>query len=422
MRHVQWDCMPAEGMVCDDQSTSWQSHAAIVVAAGATRVAVDSCEVAGSGSYALWARSYSSDVVFTRNYLRELGAGGVRIGDDTGLRNESVAKQVTVSDNVVRRGGLDFPSGTGILVQFASNCTISHNEVGFLAYAGISVGWSWNFAQPSGTDRILVTANYIHDLGTGLFRQLGDAMAAVYTLGVQPGTVVSGNFGHDVFAFYTGGYGLSQDQGSSEMLFEKNVLYRINAALQTQHYGLNNTYRNNLFCDGMVDSLTPLNSPAVRTVPKAGLPNSFAFQRNVVAWYNSSNDALAFNGEYVSLDSSGAAPPGQSSAWSYAFADNLYFDAQDLQAQSKPIWGGCTNTCGKKQPFKLTWAQWTGGCGTDGGSSPQNCTGPKQDAGSSFGDPLIADAAAFNFTLLPGSPALAMGFNQIDLSEVGVRT
>jgi len=35
--------------------------------------------------------------------------------------------------------------------------------------------------------------------------------------------------------------------------------------------------------------------------------------------------------------------------------------------------------------------------------------------------PQFADAAALNFTLLPGSPALALGFQQIDTSTVGPR-
>ena len=50
--------------------------------------------------------------------------------------------------------------------------------------------------------------------------QLGDAMAAVYTLGVLNGTHVHHNLLHDVYAWYTGGYCLSQDQGSSHILFE----------------------------------------------------------------------------------------------------------------------------------------------------------------------------------------------------------
>ena len=45
-------------------------------------------------------------------------------------------------------------------------------------------------------------------------------MAAVYTLGVLNGTWVHHNLLHDVYAWYTGGYCLSQDQGSSHILFE----------------------------------------------------------------------------------------------------------------------------------------------------------------------------------------------------------
>jgi hypothetical protein len=43
------------------------------------------------------------------------------------------------------------------------------------------------------------------------------------------------------------------------------------------------------------------------------------------------------------------------------------------------------------------------------------------DETSVVADPLFADAAAFNFTLLPGSPALALGFTPIDMSTVGPR-
>jgi len=111
-----------------------------------------------------------------------------------------------------------------------------------------------------------VSGNYIHDLGTGTYRQLGDAMAAIYTLGVQQGTVIVGNIGHDVYASYSGGYGLSQDQGSSNIIFANNTFSRINAAPQTQHYGQNNSYENNMFLYGMYDAATFENTPGLRSV------------------------------------------------------------------------------------------------------------------------------------------------------------
>jgi hypothetical protein len=43
------------------------------------------------------------------------------------------------------------------------------------------------------------------------------------------------------------------------------------------------------------------------------------------------------------------------------------------------------------------------------------------DRSSVVADPLCADPAAGDFTLGQGSPALALGFRPIDLSDVGPR-
>ena len=45
-----------------------------------------------------------------------------------------------------------------------------------------------------------------------------------------------------------------------------------------------------------------------------------------------------------------------------------------------------------------------------------------KDATGRIADPQFADALGLDFTLQPGSPALAMGFQPIDMSTVGVRS
>ena len=79
-----------------------------------------------------------------------------------------------------------------------------------------------------------------------------------------------------------------------------------------------------------------------------------------------------------------------------SFSNNTYWAAPPL------------DSAGLLWPPKnsLTFAQWT----AEG-----------EDAGSIVADPLLADAPNGNFTLLPDSPALARGFQQLDLSSVGPR-
>ena len=44
-----------------------------------------------------------------------------------------------------------------------------------------------------------------------------------------------------------------------------------------------------------------------------------------------------------------------------------------------------------------------------------------KDHHSIYADPLFVDPGRFDFRLQPGSPALKLGFRQIDLSQVGPR-
>ena len=228
----------------------------------------------------------------------------------------------------------------------------------------------------------------------GLRRQLGDAMACFYTLGINNSTQIINNLCHDVYGFYTGGYCLSQDQGSSGITMEKNVCLCVSASPQNQHYGENNVYRNNMFLDGYTASWTDRNPGGLRTSPQIALPNSFIIEKNIVLISNRS--ALLFDGNWNDSNAN----------WSYLLDRNVYWSTvSDLSKES--VFGGCSPRLCGVHAYNYTLDQW-------------QHTG--QDSYSVVADPEFADPHYYqtlNFTLVDSSVALKLGFQQIDLTRVG---
>jgi len=81
-RHAAWACDYEEGQVCDAQSTSWQSYAAVNIGLGSHTINVLNSEVAASGGPGIWASANVSLVNIEGCSVHDLGAGGLRIGFD----------------------------------------------------------------------------------------------------------------------------------------------------------------------------------------------------------------------------------------------------------------------------------------------------------------------------------------------------
>jgi hypothetical protein len=237
----QWIC---------GQSAALLETAAVHVSF-ARDVSFANCTFRATGGYGFWTEQETSDVSVVGSLFTDLGAGGIRVGRNYAETPE--CENHTFSDNIITDGGHWFKEGVGVLAQFVGNVTISHNEISYMRYSGISTGWTWGYG-PTPVHDIRATFNHIHHIGLGY---LSD-MACVYNVGAGPGSVVGNNYCHDVQSYNYGGWAYYTDEGSRGILFENNIAYRTKCAGHHQHYGTDNVIRNNLYVDVNIgDEPTP---------------------------------------------------------------------------------------------------------------------------------------------------------------------
>jgi hypothetical protein len=108
-----------------------------------------------------------------------------------------------------------------IAAGYVNGITIDHNTIHDVSYTGISLGWGWN------RDSVCMRDNRIHANLIYNYAQHMYDCAGIYTLGNQPGTVISENVVHDIarpsyvhdpnhwFYLYT-------DEGSSNITIRDN--------------------------------------------------------------------------------------------------------------------------------------------------------------------------------------------------------
>jgi len=162
-----------------------------------------------------------------------------------------------VTNNVISDGGLVHYSAHGVWIGIAARTELSHNVIRRFPYSDVSVGWSWN-DQPTACRENLIQYNHIHDA----MMLLADG-GGIYSLGLQPGSVLRGNLIHAVHrSRFTGraeNNGIFFDQGSKQFLVEGNVIYdtanrliRYNQSRQDWH-----TFRDNTLGIGPDDPKFP---------------------------------------------------------------------------------------------------------------------------------------------------------------------
>ena len=361
---------------------TWQYQAAIqcdgaIYLCGVKGIRFDGCSFAHTGNYALRFASGCTMCEVTNCRLYDLGAGGIWMGSELDCRGDGCeVKRLILQPNrpdstahnlisncVITAAGRFNPEATGVIIGHCSDTKVVHNDIYDILYTGISVGWVWGYAG-SVAQRNEIAWNRIYDLGKGIMSDMG----GVYTLGTSYGTRVHHNEIHDVRSFTYGGWALYCDEGSEGVTMDHNVCWNTTDGGFHQHYGVDNTIRNNVFAFNRDHAVV-----RISRVERDGTPSTLNFLDNIV--YTTTGDLMAgWDG------ANDIGPIGG------VFANNLWYRPDGGKISGK------------------SWADWAAS---------------GRESGGAWGDPRFVDAAKFDFRLRDDSPAPKTGFKPFDLTGVG---
>ncbi len=348
--HADWSMGP-KGYA--DSQAAIDYHGA-VCAQGAVGCTFEDCVVSHVGGYGIDLGKACRENRIVRCEVTDTGAGGIRIGE-TALRKDEADRTLgnVVTDSHVHDLGTVFPAGVAVWVGHSARNLLAHNHVHDTYYSAFSIGWSWGYG-PSGAQENVIEQNLVHDIGRGMLADMG----GVYTLGACTGTAIRNNVFHDIRSSTYGGWAIYFDEGTTGVVAENNLAYRCSSNGFHQHYGKDNTLRNNVFA---------LNREAQIARTRKEDHFTLLFDRNIVYW------------------TEGALLAGD--------------------------WGGDQFRWEKN----LFWSP----AGTTG--LPEKWKEQGLDRESVIADPRFVDPEKGDFALRPDSPALRMGFRPIDVSTVGPR-
>lgn len=225
------------------------------------------CRIESTGGYAVWLRESVRDSTVSECSMRDLGAGGVKIGNPTSTAAGAASAAATganvVRGNSIVQTGRQYPGAVAIWIGPSFDNLVSHNTIIDTRYTGISVGWQWGYAAAtSGRNRII--GNALLNIGNGELADLG----GIYTLGPAPGTVIADNLISEVRGYRdlgAGAWGIYNDEGSSDLRVENNVVLGTDSGAYHLHYGRNLLLQNNLFAFGGQSEVVVTRSDPERT-------------------------------------------------------------------------------------------------------------------------------------------------------------
>lgn len=310
--------------------------------------------------------------------FNNIGAQAVYIrGRNVDVNDDSATKDIRVVNNSISGYGRYYYNAVGVLVIDANSVEVAHNEIHDGYYTAVSVGWVWGYSYSVSYNN-KICDNLIYDIGQGWLSDMG----GIYTLGNQPGTVISGNVIHNVAADPGeggyGGWGIYLDEGSSYITVEKNLVYSCGSDAYHLHYGSYNTVRNNIFALSG-ESQFRVVSALGRVTPADGGKKTVDFYNNILLTDRSARAVSLITDKSAWLEYNNI-------YWDISNGDDIYVDINNNPDRSMGI-----RTAVRKGYI----------------------TAPM------IADPMFKDAENYDFELSAESPAVKSGFEAWDYGAAG---
>jgi len=185
----------------------------------ATNCQLLNCTIEQTGGHGL--TIMGDHITVRHNTIRHTGASGIRTGTNYDCTNcKEITNYNTIEDNTIHDVGKIYYEGTGILLQSCEGNVIIHNDVYNAGYNGISVGWDWTASDYVQGDNLIAyndvwnTNQYLWDGG------------CIYTLSYSPNTRIHHNKCHG-----TNATGMYLDEKSAYILVSDNWIYDIGTGL-----------------------------------------------------------------------------------------------------------------------------------------------------------------------------------------------
>ncbi|HEX3785501.1 MAG TPA: hypothetical protein VHX38_38105 [Pseudonocardiaceae bacterium] len=248
--YTTWNAPTTEGYIDNQAGITWDPTtrtpsripAAVQVHRG-MRISFTRDVVEHTGTSGIDLADQTQDSSVTASTITDTSGIGVAVGEVDDYYQTVPALMTsgnTVADDIVRFPGQEYSDAVGIWVGDSRGTTLSHNDVGYTPYSGISMGWGWGWASDctlqakqglttcrhgttySGGNQIV--DNHVHSV-MGVLNDGGP----IYTLGGQATT--SQFTGNVLGECINGCNAIYHDEGSSLWNTHDNVVEFSNGGL-----------------------------------------------------------------------------------------------------------------------------------------------------------------------------------------------